>query len=163
MTSVQQAGRHLVFRAPLLAPTTGLDQGLARTLQKEGSLGSQAHHPALPPSAKPGPHRNDPSPISQRGWIRLSKSTDMTVTPWGVDVTSPGGKNRKTHELTRQARSPSMFCLPEPNYTKSQCDRAWRVAAPKGLGPMKKCRVMVKVPPPHPHPAAPGTGQNKAS
>lgn len=56
-----------------------------------------------------------------------------------------------------------MFRLPEPNYTNSQCDRVWPVAAPKGLGPMKKCIVMVKVPPPHPHPAAPGTGQNKAA
>lgn len=43
-----------------------------------------------------------------------------------------------------------MFCLPEPNYPNSRGDGVWRVAAPRGLGglgPMKKCTVMVKVPP----------------
>lgn len=65
------------------------------------------------------------------------------------------------HELTRQARSPATFYLPEPNYTNSQCDRVWRVADPRGWGELgpKKCTVMVKVPPP---PRALGMGQNKA-
>lgn len=43
-----------------------------------------------------------------------------------------------------------MFCLPEPNYTNSQGNSVWWMAAPRGLGrlgPTKKCTVMVKMPP----------------
>lgn len=66
------------------------------------------------------------------------------------------------HELTRQARSPATFYLPEPNYTNSQCDRVWRVADPRGWGELgpKKCTVMVKVPPP---PGPWGWGRTKLS
>lgn len=126
----QQAG------AWLLVPLS-LHPALAQLRGLEGILGGGwiprgAQRPPRAESSKAIPgHTRMPHPVSYSGWgvgqamaSPLRTATGMTapapVSPWGADVIGWGGRNRKAHELTRQAGSPATFCLPEPNYTKSQ-------------------------------------------
>lgn len=126
--------------------------------------------PGMPSNFTPQGHTRTTHPPSPEGsgpdyQSPLTRQYQPLHHPRGTNVSgpgSPGGKNRKMHELTRQARSPATFYLPEPNYTNSQCDRVWRVAAPKGLGgagPQEKVHCHGEGGPP---PRALGMGQNKA-
>lgn len=113
------------------------------------------------PMPHPGHTRMTHPPVPAEGeeWARRGLSSqdghrhDSTSPrpPLGGQCHRLGGRNRKAHELTRQAGSPTTFCLPVPNYTKLSGQSSMAGGCPQGAGrdrgPRQKCTVMVKVPP----------------